>query len=111
VTRGIGLISLLVVLGITGALFATQNRTSGPALQTATEEAAAAATGVIFQQVTPTLQAAYAQNGTYAGAELPAGSGVTVVRADATGYCLEATVAGAVVHEDGPAGSPVTGPC
>jgi hypothetical protein len=53
------------------------------------------------------MQASYAANGTYAGATLPAGSGVFLVRADAYSYCLQA----GNEHENGPNGQPQSGPC
>jgi hypothetical protein len=51
------------------------------------------------------------QTGTYVGAELPVGSGVTLTHATATSYCLDAMLSGTPVHENGPGGSPATGPC
>ena len=58
------------------------------------------------------LQAWFAANGTYAGAILPDASGVTVARADSTGYCVETgdTTTG-MLHELGPGGTPQPGPC
>ena len=53
------------------------------------------------------MQAFYTQSGTYAGATLPPGSGVVLVRADATSYCLQA----GAEHEDGPGGLPQPGGC
>jgi hypothetical protein len=53
------------------------------------------------------LQAYYDQNQTYVGATLPAGSGVVLVSADATSYCLQ----DGSDHEIGPGGAPQPGPC
>ena len=55
----------------------------------------------------PALQAFYDENQTYVGATLPAGSGVTLVRAGSTSYCLQS----GTEHEDGPGGAPQPGPC
>jgi hypothetical protein len=52
------------------------------------------------------LQEWYRANGTYAGAN-PGVPGVTLVRADGSGWCLQTTGA----HEDGPGGTPGAGPC
>jgi hypothetical protein len=74
-------------------------------------EAASAAAGTNFQGAAPALQAWYAANGTYDGAALPPGSGVLLVRADTSGYCLQTPAGSAVEHELGPGGSPQPGPC
>jgi hypothetical protein len=52
------------------------------------------------------LQQWYRAHGTYAGAN-PGVPGVTLVRGDGNGWCLE--TAGA--HEAGPGGAPAAGPC
>jgi len=57
------------------------------------------------------LEAYKAEHATYAGAALPPAFGVTVMRADATSYCLQAGVGGGVQHFTGPGGTPATGPC
>jgi hypothetical protein len=114
-TRSLGTIVLLVSLAIGGYLYVQQSKTSGPSAPAATQaeaqaEAAVAATN--FQSMASVLQAWYASNGTYAGAALPPGSGVALVRSDATSYCLETTgSATATMHETGPNGSPQSGAC
>ena len=57
------------------------------------------------------LRADYAQAGTYVGAQLPIGSGVTVAQATATSYCLETNLTGTLLHENGPGGSPGASAC
>ena len=52
------------------------------------------------------LQQWYQANGTYAGAD-PGVPGVTLVRADSAGWCLQTANA----HEAGPNGTPAPGPC
>jgi hypothetical protein len=114
VTRGIGLVLVLVSLGIVGGLMAMQNKTSGPTSAQVTQDesqALVAAAAQTFAQVDQALQADYAQNGTYVGAELPVGSQVTLAQATATTYCLETNVTGTLVHETGPGGAPDAGPC
>jgi hypothetical protein len=113
-TRGLGLVLFLVSLAIVGVLFAMQSKTQGPAAPAVTQDesqALVAATAQTFAQVTETLQADYAQDSTYVGAQMPVGSGVTLAQATTTTYCLETNVSGTVVHEEGPGGSPVAGPC
>ena len=60
-----------------------------------------------FSQADAAMQAYFTQSGTYAGATLPLGTGVVLVRADATSYCLQA----GNEHEDGPGGQPQPGAC
>ena len=101
---------LLISLCVGGYLFAQQSKTDGPTstlAQQAETQADSAAAATNFDGALPELQAYYTENGTYAGATLPGSFGVTVVRADATSFCLQS----GDMHEDGPNGSPQTGPC
>ena len=91
-TRTLGLTMLLVTLLIGGYLFIQESKTSGPTAPAVTQaetQAQGAVAATNFQGMTSVLQAWYAANGTYAGAALPPGSGVALVRADAASYCLE----------------------
>lgn len=109
-TRSFGMIFLVIALAVGGYLFAQQSKTEGPTstlAQQAEAQASTAASATNFDSAVPALQAYFVDNGTYAGATLPGSYGVTVVRADATSYCLES----AGMHEDGPGGSPQPGPC
>ena len=113
--RALGLPLLLVVLLIGGYLVMHQLGSSAPGAPAATQaetQAAAATAGTNFQGMAPVLAGWYAANATYAGAVLPPGSGVELVRADATSYCLQTTAAAtATMHEIGPSGSPQPGSC
>jgi hypothetical protein len=105
---------VLIALVVGAWLFAVQSKNEDPTAPAVTQEesqAVVASAGADFSQVTEVLQGQYAQAGTYAGAQLPVGSGVTLASASATSYCLEATINGTVVHELGPGGSPAAGPC
>lgn len=105
---------VLLSLAVVGGLVAMQNKAQGPTSAAVTQDesqALAAAASVNFSQVDQVLQADYAQDGTYVGAQLPVGSGVTVAKATQTSYCLETNVSGTLVHENGPGGSPAAGPC
>jgi Na+-transporting methylmalonyl-CoA/oxaloacetate decarboxylase gamma subunit len=113
-TRGVGMIVVLLSLVLVGGLYAMQSKSQGPTAPAVTQDetqALVAASAQTFAQVDQVLQADFAQNGTYAGAELPVGSGVTLALATQTAYCLEANVSGTLVHESGPGGSPAPGPC
>src|SRR5207245_2404722 len=86
-----------------GYLFAAQSRSEGPAAPAVTRAEAQALSAVAatnLQGADASLQAWYAGNATYAGATLPPGSGVILVRADASAYCLETTAGGAVSRPD-----------
>jgi hypothetical protein len=114
-TRLIGLPALLVALVIGAYLFMKDAQTNGPTSPTVTQMVGQAQSSVAatnFQGADEALQAWYAQNGSYAGASLPPGSGVVLVRSDAASYCLQATAAdGSAQHESGPGGSVQPGAC
>ena len=113
-TRAFGLLLVLVAASVAVYLFTVQTRKQGPTARSVTRvesQAESAVAGTNFQGAGQVLQAWYAANGTYAGATLPPGSGVLLVRADATGYCLQTVVGTVVEHQTGPGGSPQTGPC
>ncbi|HEY7692462.1 MAG TPA: hypothetical protein VH816_08980 [Gaiellaceae bacterium] len=113
-TRAFGLIAILAALAIGAYLYAAQTRTEGPsapAVTSAESRAESTAAEANFRGVAASLQAWFAENATYAGATLPPGSGVVLVRADQSGYCLQTTAGAAVEHEVGPGGQPQSGPC
>ena len=113
-TRLFGLVAVLAALVVGVYLYAVQTRDAGPTSSSATSAEAQAVTTAAatnFEGVTAALQAWFAENGTYAGAVLPPGSAVVLVRADTSGYCLQTTAGAAVEHEVGPGGPPQPGPC
>jgi len=113
-SRGFGLVVVLCSLAIVAALMALNLRQNGPTSTTAqrAESQGIAAVGTInFTQAGTELEAYRAEHATFAGAVLPASFGVTLVRADATTYCLQAGVGGSVQHFAGPAGPSAAGPC
>ena len=113
VTRTFGLISITATLVVVAYMWtrSAQDATSPSAL--ATENDAAKVTASFnLQQAAPAMELWRSANGTYSGGSLDAAWGVTVVRADATSYCLQTGVAPNVQHLDGPGGNaPVDGPC
>jgi hypothetical protein len=112
--RALGIVSLLVALAIGGWIFFAQARSTGPTSdlgKRAEHQAKAQAGAANFRLAVPVLQAHYAENGTYAGAGLPPNYGVTLVRADASSYCLQAGTGTSVQHVVGPGGSAAAGPC
>ena len=114
VTRVFGLLLVLVAIAVGVYLYAAQTRDEGPgasAVTTVESQAESAVAATNFAGVTAALQAWFVQNGTYAGATLPPGSGVVLVRGDASGYCLQTAAGTAVAHEVGPGGRPQPGAC
>jgi hypothetical protein len=108
-----GLILILIPLGVGAYLLATQLRSNGPTSPAFSNVKTSAQSGVAatnLQAAATVLQGWFAQYNTYAGAVLPVGSGVTLVRADTTSYCLQ-TATSPVEHEVGPNGQPQSGPC
>jgi hypothetical protein len=114
VSRAFGLVVVLCSLAIVGVLMALNLGQNGPTSQTAkrAEAEGIAAVGMVnFTQAGTELEAYRAEHETYAGALLPPSFGVTLMRADATTYCLQAGVGGAMQHFVGPAGPAAAGPC
>jgi hypothetical protein len=113
-SRGLGLVVVLCSLVIVGFLMANNMTKNGPTSKTAqrAESEGIAAVGTAnFTQAGTELEAYRAEHETYAGAVLPPSFGVTLVRADAATYCLQAGVGGGVQHFVGPAGPAAAGPC
>jgi Tfp pilus assembly protein PilE len=112
--RAFGLISIVVSLALVGILWALTMQHSGPTSATAKRaesDATAAVSGMNFTAAATQLELYHAENTTYAGASVPPSFGVTLVRADAASYCLQAGVGGTVQHFTGPGGTPAAGPC
>jgi hypothetical protein len=112
--RAFGLVALVSSLAIVAILMALNMQHSGPSSSTANRaetEANAAVAGLNFTGAATELEAYHAENATYAGASLPPSFGVTLVRADATSYCLQAGTGTAVQHFVGPGGSAAAGAC
>ena len=108
--RVLGIPALLIAVFV-GLYVSTQDmKSNGPTSasgQQAITQAQSATAGLNFNQVVPGLQAYFDQNQTYVGATLPPGSGVTLVSANTTSYCLQS----GNEHEIGPGGTPQPGPC
>jgi type II secretory pathway pseudopilin PulG len=105
--RAFGLVSLLLIVLVIGFMLTSQQSAKSRAQQKQeVDQAQVAANGVAFQQAEAQLEQQHALNGTYAGTSL-AGFGVTLVRADASTYCIQ----NATAHLAGPGGAPAAGPC
>ena len=101
-------------LAIVGLLTMQGMNNNGPTsnkTKLAKAQATAAVGSLNFTAAATELEAYKSEHATYAGAVLPPAFGVTVMRADAGTYCLQAGVGGAVQHFTGPGGTPAAGPC
>jgi hypothetical protein len=108
-----GLLLLLVPLAVGAYLLVAQlgsNGPTAPAITHAETQGQSAVAGTNLRGADEVLQGWFAEKSTYAGATLPPGSGVVLVRADATSYCLQ-TATAPVEHEVGPGGQAAAGPC
>jgi len=108
--RVFGIPAVLVAVLI-GVYLSTQdmksNGPTSPAGQQAITQAQSEVAATNFSQADAAMQAFYLQGGTYADATLPVGTGVVLVRSDATSYCLQS----GSEHENGPGGQAQPGPC
>ena len=114
VMRVFGLVAMVCSLAITAVLMMLSMGQSGPTAKStklAKAQATAAVGSLNFTAAATELEGYKAEHATYAGAVLPPAFGVTVMRADAATYCLQAGVGGTVQHFSGPGGTPATGPC
>lgn len=112
--RVFGLVAMVCSLAITGVLMMLSMGHNGPTANStklAKAQATAAVGSLNFTAAATELEGYKAEHATYAGAVLPPVFGVTVMRADAATYCLQAGVGGTVQHFTGPGGTPATGPC
>jgi len=112
--RAFGLVSIVCTLALVAILMAMNMQHNGPASPTAKraeKEATAAVASLNFTGAATELEAFHAENDTYAGVTLPPAFGVTLVRADAASYCLQAGIGDSMQHFTGPGGTPAAGPC
>jgi len=110
-TRGLGLISLLLSLAICGMLYSTQlngssSKPSSPQQNRVVQEANSAAAGMTAMQAERELAAYQAEHGTFVGAAVTDISGVTVLHADLTTFCLQISSNGGLLYDAGPGGTP-----
>jgi len=111
---GFGIVSLLLALVLGGALWAMNASKAGPTsepAQKAESQAQQVAATANFGAAAVQLETFHAENATYSGVSLPPSFGVTLVRADASSYCLQTETGAAVQHLVGPGGQPAPGSC
>jgi hypothetical protein len=107
------IVGLLLATVIVLFLAVQQMKTQGPQskqVSTAIEQGSQFVAGGNLQSAKPILDLQFTSTQSYAGADV-ASAGVTLVRADATSYCIQAGAGNAVEHLEGPTGAPAPGPC
>lgn len=112
--RSLGVISLVVSLALVGILWALTMQHTGPTsatVESAENKASAAVSAMNFTAAATQLEAYHAEHATYAGASVPPSFGVTLVRADASSYCLQTGLGSAAQHLTGPGGAAAAGSC
>jgi len=101
----------LAIVGVLMMVSMSHKGRTAKSTKVAEAHATEAVSGLNFTGAATELEAYKSEYATYAGAALPPAFGVTVVRADAASYCLQAGVGGGVLHFTGPGGTPAAGPC
>ena len=112
--RLFGLISIVVALvaGLYLAAAQMPKATSGAtATNGAEKDAAVVAATFAARQGESVLEAYRNSTGSYAGASIAGVSGVELLRADATSFCLKMHVHGLDLYDRGPGGEVGTEPC
>jgi hypothetical protein len=108
--RVFGIPAVLVVV-LLGAYLSLKNMQSDGPTSTAGRQSITQAQSEVaatnFAQASAAMQAFFTENATYVGATLPVGTGVVLVSAAPTTYCLQA----GNEHEVGPNEQPAPGPC
>jgi hypothetical protein len=115
-TRGLGLVSLVVSLAISGMLFSSQldggaSKSSSPQPSQIVQQANAVAASAAAMQAERELAAYQAQTGTFIGASVTDVSGVTLLHAEPTTFCLQIASTGGFLYDAGPGGTPSKQPC
>jgi hypothetical protein len=108
--RVLGIPALLVVVLLAAYLSLKNMQSDGPTStvgRQAITQAQSELAATNFAQASAAMQAFFTENATYVGATLPVGTGVVLVSAAPTTYCLQA----GNEHEVGPDGQPAPGPC
>ena len=110
-TRGLGLVSLVVSLVISGMLFSSQlthggSKPMSPKLNPIVQQANSVAADAAAMQAEHELAAYQADRGTFVGATVTDISGVTVLHAEPTTFCLQIASNGGFLYDAGPGGTP-----
>ncbi len=115
-TRGLGLVSLVVSLAISGMLFSSQLNGGGskpatPKQNPIVQQASSVAATAAAMQAERELAAYQAEQGTFVGATVTDIASVTVLHVEPTTFCLQIASNGGLLYDAGPGGTPTTQSC
>ena len=115
-TRGLGLVSIVVTLVVSAMLFSSQLSNGGakpasPKQNPVVQQANTVAADAAAMQAEHELAAYQADQGTFVGATVTGIPGVTLLRSDSTTFCLQIASGGGVLYEAGPGGTPSPNRC
>src|SRR2546423_12975267 len=110
-TRGLGLVSLVVSLVISLMLFSSQLTGGGskpvtPKQNPIVQQASSVAATAAAMQAERELAAYQAEQGTFVGATVTDIAGVTVLHTEPTTFCLQITANGGLLYDPRPGGPP-----
>jgi len=110
-TRGLGLVSLVVSLVISLMLFSSQLTGGGskpvtPKQNPIVQQASSVAAEATAMQAEHELAAYQAERGSFVGATVTDISGVTLLHAEPTAFCLQIASNAGVLYDAGPGGTP-----
>jgi hypothetical protein len=116
ITKAVTVRTTLVLVVIVALGFGAWRMLLAPQTQKAADGAGASADALVdtvsrayFTGAEASLEVQRSTTGSYAGARLE--PPMTLVRADATSYCIQLDRPPAQAHENGPGGVPAAGPC
>jgi hypothetical protein len=115
-TRGLGLVSLVATLAISGMLFSSQLNGGGsnpttPKQNPIVQQASSVAATAAAMQAERELAAYQAEQGTFVGAIVTDIAGVTVLHTEPTTFCLQIASNGGLLYDAGPGGTPTRQRC
>jgi hypothetical protein len=115
-TRGLGLVSLVVTLVVSLLLFSSQlshgsSKPASPKQNPIVQQASSVAAEAAAIQAEHALAAYQADQGTFVGATVTGIPGVTLLHAEPTTFCLQIRSSGGALYDAGPGGTPSSTPC
>jgi Na+-transporting methylmalonyl-CoA/oxaloacetate decarboxylase gamma subunit len=115
-TRGLGLVSLVITLVVSAMLFSSQLSNSGakpasPKQNPVVQQASSVAAESAAMQAEHELAAYQADEGTFVGASVTDIPGVTLLDTGPTTFCLQIASGGGVIYDAGPGGTPSPNRC
>jgi hypothetical protein len=115
-TRGLGLVSLVITLVVSVMLFSSQLSNGGakpasPKQNPVVQQANSVAAESAAMQAEHELAAYQADEGTFVGASVTDIPGVTLLGAEPTTFCLQIASGGGVLYDAGPGGTPSPNRC